>query len=114
MNAGPNALSDRVSWTRVVGRIYHHGAPAWPQNVMQITVPKKASPSEQDPDDMPSDSATTMRVWQSFVVRKYGGSLRVVFAFPDDTTQAGSLNRPEWSYACVSVLHASNLTDASS
>ncbi|KAH0291366.1 hypothetical protein M436DRAFT_61426 [Aureobasidium namibiae CBS 147.97] len=36
---------------------------------MQITVPKKAFPSEQDPDAMPSDSATTMRVWQSFVVR---------------------------------------------
>ncbi len=46
-------------------------------------------------------------------LRKYGGSMRVVFAFLVDTTQAGSLNRPEWSYACVSVLHASNLSNAS-
>lgn len=82
---------------------------------MQIAAPKKASPSEQDPDDMPSDSTrTTMLKWQLVVVRKYGGSMRVVFAFLEDTTQAGSLNRPEWSYACVSVLHASNLTNASS
>jgi hypothetical protein len=76
-------------------------------------VPKMASPSEQDPVHMPSDSlhsdanVATRR-------RKYGGSLPAVFAFSDDTTQAGSLNRPEWVYACVSVLHASNLTNASS
>lgn len=32
----------------------------------------------------------------------------------EDATKAAKLNRLEWSSACVSILHAPNLSDASS
>jgi hypothetical protein len=54
-----------------------------------------------------------------------GGEIRnvaewtIIFVFylrfyREDATEAAKLNRPEWSSACVSILHAPNLSDASS